>query len=140
MTTWGKHGLCLLAGLLFGVGLALSGMTNPARVIGFLDITSGQWDPTLAFVMGGALSVFAVGAWVLRRKVSRFPSGGSGPVDSSLVWGAVLFGLGWGLAGFCPGPALANLGALRSEAVIFVVTMSIGMLIAQRGFGADSPK
>ncbi len=122
--------LTFLAGLLFGAGLALSGMTDPSRVIGFLDVT-GEWDPTLAFVMGGALFVFSAGYFFLRKKC-HLPGNESDPVSKKLIFGAILFGAGWGLGGFCPGPAIANLAALRTEAIIFVPMMAVGMFLAQR--------
>jgi uncharacterized membrane protein YedE/YeeE len=131
---------CLVAGGLFGIGLAVSGMTDPARVIGFLDIF-GAWDPALLFVMVGAVSVYAVGMLILRRFKSRslkLPPASSSPIDRRLIIGAAIFGVGWGLGGFCPGPALANLGALRIEALVFVPAMTIGMLLAQGFFGADA--
>lgn len=131
--------LLLVAGGLFGSGLAVSGMTDPARVIGFLDVF-GAWDPALLFVMAGAVGVYGLGMLVLRRyrrRSLKLPSAGSSPIDRQLVIGAAIFGLGWGLGGFCPGPSLANLGALRAEALLFVPTMAIGMLLAQRFFGAD---
>jgi uncharacterized membrane protein YedE/YeeE len=136
----GKLFLLLVAGSLFGSGLAISGMTDPARVIGFLDV-SGAWDPALLFVMGGAVGVYGLGLLLLRHFKNRslkLPSAASLPIDRRLVIGAAIFGLGWGLGGFCPGPALANLGALRVEALVFVPAMAIGMLLAQRLFGADS--
>jgi uncharacterized membrane protein YedE/YeeE len=133
----GKLFLILVAGGLFGSGLAISGMTDPARVIGFLDVF-GAWDPALLFVMAGAVGVYGLGMLILRRFGSaKLPSTGSSPIDRRLVIGAAIFGLGWGLGGFCPGPALANLGALRVEALLFVPAMAIGMLAAQRFFGAD---
>jgi len=133
----GKLVLFLVAGGLFGTGLAVSGMTDPARVIGFLDIF-GAWDPALLFVMAGAVGVYGMGMLILRRfdGVKR-PSAAASPIDRQLVIGATIFGIGWGLGGFCPGPALANLGALRIEALLFVPTMAIGMFLAQRFFGAD---
>ncbi len=135
----GKWFLFLVAGSLFGSGLAVSGMTDPGRVIGFLDVF-GAWEPALLFVMAGAVGVYGLGMLVLRRLESRtlkLPMAASSPIDRRLVIGAAIFGLGWGLGGFCPGPALANLGALRVEALIFVPAMAIGMLVAQRFFGAD---
>jgi uncharacterized protein len=135
----GRLVLFLLAGSLFGAGLAISGMTDPGRVIGFLDVF-GAWDPALLFVMTGAVSVYGLGMLILRRFQSRnldLPSAASSPIDRRLVIGATIFGLGWGLGGFCPGPALANLGALQIEALLFVPTMAIGMLLAQRFFRAD---
>lgn len=135
----GKMFLLLLAGGLFGTGLAVSGMTDPARVIGFLDLF-GNWDPALLVVMAGAVGVYGLGMLILRRFGSqnlKLPSALSSPIDHRLVIGAAIFGVGWGLGGFCPGPALANLGALRAEALLFVLTMVIGMFLAQRFFGAD---
>jgi uncharacterized membrane protein YedE/YeeE len=128
----------LIAGALFGAGLAISGMTDPARVIGFLDV-SGKWDPALVFVMAGAVAVYGMGTFIFRRSAIRsaLPSTQSSPIDGRLVIGAAIFGVGWGLGGFCPGPALANLGALRIEALIFVATMALGMFVAQRLFGVD---
>lgn len=133
--------LFLLAGGLFGSGLAVSGMTDPARVIGFLDVL-GNWDPALLFVMAGAVVVYGCGMFILRRAGDnnlRLPSAGASPIDRQLVIGAAIFGIGWGLGGFCPGPSLANLGALRAEALVFLPAMTIGMLLAQRFFAADRP-
>ncbi len=135
----GKMILFFVAGGLFGTGLAISGMTDPARVIGFLDLF-GAWDPALLFVMAGAVGVYGLGMLILRRVKNRelnLPSATSSPIDRKLVIGSGIFGVGWGLGGFCPGPALANLGALRVEALLFVPAMAIGMLLAQRFFGAD---
>ncbi len=139
--------LIFVAGVLFGSGLAISGMTDPARVIGFLDVL-GNWDPALLFVMGGAVGVYAIGIFSLRKaSVTRLkklgirnltlPASECSSIDAQLVIGAAIFGIGWGLSGFCPGPALANLGALRLEALVFVPMMTIGMLVAQRLFKAD---
>src|SRR6266480_7255667 len=135
----GKSVLFWVAGGVFGMGLAVSGMTDPGRVIGFLDVF-GAWDPALLFVMAGAVSVYGLGMLILRRFPSRnldLPSAASSPIDRRLVIGSAIFGLGWGLGGFCPGPALANLGALQVEALLFVPAMAIGMLLAQRFFRAD---
>ena len=133
----GKLVLFLVAGGLFGTGLAVSGMTDPARVIGFLDIF-GAWDPALLFVMAGAVGVYGMGMLILRRFDGvKLPSAAASPIDRQLVIGATIFGIGWGLGGFCPGPALANLGALQVEALLFVPAMAIGMFLAQRFFGAD---
>jgi uncharacterized membrane protein YedE/YeeE len=131
--------LIFLAGALFGTGLAVSGMTDPGRVIGFLDVF-GAWDPALLFVMAGAVAVYGIGMLILRRFQNqdlKLPSTGSSSIDRQLVIGAAIFGVGWGLGGFCPGPALANLGALRIEALIFVPAMAMGMFLAQRFFRAD---
>ena len=133
----------LCAGALFGAGLALSGMTNPARVIGFLDVT-GTWDPALAFVMGGALATFGA-SMVLQRRLgrgrgwfgTRLPEADRDPVDPRLIAGAVIFGIGWGVGGFCPGPALANLAAWRTEAVAFVPAMAVGMALSRLLFATD---
>ena len=131
--------LIFIAGGLFGTGLAISGMTDPARVIGFLDVF-GKWDPALLFVMAGAVGVYGSGMLTLRYLASgnlKLPSAKPSPIDRRLVIGAAIFGLGWGLGGFCPGPALANLGGLRIASLVFVPAMTIGMLFAQRFFGAD---
>lgn len=130
-----KRLLVLLAGALFGAGLAFSGMTDPQRVIGFLNVT-GAWDATLAFVMGGALLVFGSGYFLLRGKFALPPAAGE-PISKPLIIGSVLFGVGWGLGGFCPGPALANLGRVSVEAIVFVPAMALGMILAQRIFGLD---
>jgi uncharacterized membrane protein YedE/YeeE len=126
----------LLCGLLFGAGLAVGGMTNPAKVIGFLDVT-GTWDPSLAFVMGGALSVNAAAYALTRRRpaplfAERFALPTLLHLDRELVTGAALFGVGWGLVGLCPGPALASL--LRGELPVyaFVLAMTAGMWLERR--------
>ncbi|WP_298838615.1 DUF6691 family protein [uncultured Roseobacter sp.] len=122
-----------VCGALFGIGLYLSGMTDTRKVQGFLDVT-GTWDPTLMFVMGGALLPMAI-AWRLTQgRTPRY--GGSFPAplqhrpDRNLATGAILFGMGWGLAGLCPGPAMASLSYGGSGGVIFLVAMIAGMLIA----------
>jgi uncharacterized membrane protein YedE/YeeE len=138
-----KLSVILFAGALFGAGLAISGMTDPAKVTGFLDLF-GKWDPALAFVMGGALAAYGGGMFIW-RKISggkgwfgtTLPTAGSDPVTKRLIIGAILFGIGWGLSGFCPGPAIASLGALRLEALVFVPTLLAGALIARWAFGAD---
>ncbi|MBO6945683.1 DUF6691 family protein [Altererythrobacter sp.] len=123
--------LSLLSGSLFGAGLAISGMMDPSRVRGFLDIT-GSWDPTLAFVMGGATVVMAI-AWPVQRRMQRplteteFALPGTQLIDRRLISGAVLFGVGWGLAGLCPGPAIASLAVNPLPAAIFVGAMIGGM-------------
>ncbi|MGF6753285.1 DUF6691 family protein [Paraburkholderia sp. GAS42] len=123
----------LLSGLLFGVGLMVSGMANPAKVLGFLDI-AGRWDPSLALVMAGAIAVGAMAfLFARRRKFSllgapmRIPT--SADVTRRLVLGSAVFGVGWGLAGFCPGPALVALGAGFPKALGFVVAMLAGMAV-----------
>jgi uncharacterized membrane protein YedE/YeeE len=134
----GKMILFFVAGGLFGTGLAISGMTDPARVIGFLDLF-GAWDPALLFVMAGAVGVYGLGILMLRRVKNRdlkLPSPTPSLIDRQLIVGSAIFGVGWGLGGFCPGPALANPGALRVEALLFVPAMAIGMFLAQKFFGA----
>ena len=121
----------LLAGLVFGLGLIVSGMANPAKVLGFLDLT-GAWDPSLALVMAGAIGV-SFFAFLFAKKRSRsllgadmkLPTGRS--IDRRLVFGSTLFGIGWGVAGFCPGPGLVALGMGEVKALIFVAAMLVGM-------------
>jgi len=118
-------------GLIFGAGLLISGMTQPAKVLGFLDIF-GAWDATLAFVMAGAVAVSAAGfALARRRGAPLLATTASWPtrndIDPPLVAGAILFGIGWGLVGICPGPALVNLAGLSLPIVVFVVAMIVGM-------------
>ena len=121
------------AGLLFGLGLLISGMADPGKVIGFLDL-SGAWDPSLAFVMAGAILV-GVFAFALARRRARSFLGGAmhlptvRDIDSRLVAGSAVFGVGWGLAGFCPGPALVSFGSGQDKAAVFVAAMLIGMLV-----------
>ena len=127
--------MALLAGVLMGLGLAVSGMINPAKVLNFLDL-AGDWDPTLATVMASALLTTMAGyRLVLRRKAPIFATSFSLPmrrdIDRRLLAGAALFGTGWGLAGFCPGPAIAALTSLRAEPFLFVAAMAIGMAIAK---------
>ncbi len=123
--------VALVAGLIFGVGLFVSRMSNPAKVLGFLDVT-GNWDPSLAFVMGGALAVTALGNWIARSRPAPLAAGSfqwptARDIDARLVAGAALFGAGWGLVGFCPGPALAGLGFGFWQVALFVVAMLVGM-------------
>ncbi|RVQ65777.1 YeeE/YedE family protein [Croceicoccus ponticola] len=123
----------MLSGILFGFGLALSGMMDPSRVRGFLDIF-GDWDPTMAFVMGGAVIVMAI-AWRMQKAMNKpvvcdqFSLPGTKLIDARLIGGAALFGIGWGLAGLCPGPAVASLANNLSGAAIFVAAMIAGMVI-----------
>lgn len=131
----------LLGGLSFGAGLVISGMTDPARVIGFLDFF-GDWNPALALVMGGAVITFGIGHLILRKRAStsttlKLPDLSTDPIDLRLVIGSAIFGIGWGLGGFCPGPAIANLGALRVQAMLFVPIMLAGMFVAQQLFKLD---
>jgi uncharacterized protein len=121
------------AGALFGAGLLVAGMTQPARVIGFLDVL-GRWDPTLAFVMAGAVTVYAVAFRLIRRRgnawfETTFHVPDRRDIDRDLVVGAALFGIGWGLAGLCPGPALVS-AAGNAEVIVFVAAMLGGTLVA----------
>lgn len=119
----------LISGLLFGFGLALGGMGDPAKVIGFLDIF-GKWNPQLAFVMGGAVITTFIGFKFLGTKV---PSGGSfAEVDRKLITGAALFGIGWGLSGYCPGPAIIGLNTGALPVVYFVLAMLLGMFLTRK--------
>jgi len=121
-----------VVGLLFGIGLMLSGMTDPSKVIGFLDLF-GAWDPSLALVMGGAILV-GVFAFTIAKKrtttllggVLRFPT--NTDIDKKLVIGSLMFGTGWGLAGFCPGPALVSMADGQPKALLFVLAMLVGMV------------
>jgi uncharacterized membrane protein YedE/YeeE len=126
----------LLAGLVFGLGLIVSGMSNPAKVLGFLDL-AGAWDPSLALVMGGAIAVGLPGfAWAKRRDRSllglpmRLPT--ASQIDRRLVLGSLAFGAGWGLAGFCPGPALVALGMGEWKAWLFSAAMLAGFALFER--------
>jgi uncharacterized protein len=123
----------LLAGAVFGIGLIVSGMADPRKVIGFLDL-AGPWDPSLALVMGGAVAVGALAfAFMRGRKNSllglqvKMPA--SSELDRPLIAGSLLFGIGWGVAGFCPGPALVSLGMGESKAAVFVAAMVAGMAL-----------
>lgn len=127
------HLVSLLAGLVFGLGLLVSGMANPEKVLGFLDL-AGAWDPSLAFVMVGAILVgLAAFAFARRRTLSllgvslQLPS--NTRIDKRLILGGLAFGVGWGLAGFCPGPALVALGAGEIKAAVFVASMVAGMAL-----------
>jgi len=130
-----------VVGLLFGLGLIISGMTDPSKVIGFLDL-AGAWDPSLAFVMGGAILVGA-GAFTLAKKRQRSLLGApmqlssATKLDSRLLLGSLVFGIGWGISGFCPGPAVVSAAAGQPKAWIFVASMLAGMalysVIEQRG-------
>lgn len=122
-----------VAGLLFGLGLLLSGMTDPGKVQGFLDL-AGAWDPSLAFVMGGGVLVGLIAFGVAKKRdASLLGAAFHWPqitqIDKPLVVGSLLFGIGWGLAGFCPGPALVALAAGYDKAVVFVLAMLVGMVV-----------
>ncbi|TVM06891.1 YeeE/YedE family protein [Vreelandella aquamarina] len=125
-----------VAGLLFGLGLAISGMTDPARVLGFLDI-AGAWDPTLMFVLGGAVVTSFVGYRLVFKQTAplfgeRFQLPTRQDLDVKLLGGAALFGIGWGLSGYCPGPAIASIGGISLPLAAMLVTMVIGWFAAQR--------
>jgi uncharacterized membrane protein YedE/YeeE len=128
--------LALLCGALFATGACLSGMVRPSKVLGFLDL-GGAWDATLACVMASALAVTAV-AWLVVKRVARprfgsaFPGPPSTVVDARLVGGAALFGLGWGLAGYCPGPAIVSLASGAPSALVFGAALVIGIVLARR--------
>ncbi len=143
------HLVAFGAGLLFGMGLAVSGMHDPAKVLGFLDIAaiaSGGWDPSLAFVMAGGLAVTLPAFWYARRRAAPLaapafhaPTGTA--IDRRLILGALIFGAGWGLVGYCPGPAMAALAFGVTGTILFVLAMMAGMLlqgfVAGRGAMAD---
>jgi uncharacterized membrane protein YedE/YeeE len=123
--------LSLLAGAVFGLGLLVSGMANPAKVLGFLDL-AGPWDPSLALVMASAIAIGSIAFGIAGRRTRsliglemKLPSGRT--VDRRLVAGSLLFGIGWGIAGFCPGPALVALGMGQGKALVFVAAMLAGM-------------
>jgi hypothetical protein len=127
--------LAALSGGLFGLGLMVSGMTDTTKVQGWLDLF-GDWDPTLAFVLGGAILPMAVAWAVLGRRKASFlgapmPAAPSTQIDRPLVWGAVLFGMGWALVGLCPGPAMASLSYGGTSGLVFFVAMVTGMLLAK---------
>ena len=122
----------LLTGMLFGFGLTLSQMVDPQKVKNFLDVF-GNWDPSLAFVMGGAVIVFSLGYFLLIKSKDKavmgdaMPKVSQAPVDKKLLIGASIFGIGWGLAGICPGPAIANTSGLNANMLLFIVIMIIGL-------------
>lgn len=120
-----------VTGLIFGVGLIISGMTDPSKIIGFLDL-AGPWDPSLAFVMGGAVVVGFIAFRFARRRTAAFLGGAmhlptARQIDRRLVLGGLAFGVGWGLAGYCPGPAVVSVGMGQGKAIVFVVAMLAGM-------------
>ena len=125
--------MALLSGLIFGIGLVISGMTDPSKVIGFLDL-AGNWNPSLGFVLAGAILVGLVGFHFASRRATtllgaalRLPTGNH--IDRRLVLGSLAFGAGWGLAGYCPGPALASLAADGDKPLVFVAAMVAGMAL-----------
>ncbi len=126
----------LMSGVLFGMGMAVSGMIDPAKVVGFLDI-SGNWDPSLAFVMGGALAVFMPSYFLIIKPRKQSVSGAemctplNTTIDTRLLSGAAIFGIGWGLAGICPGPAVASLALGNFSIVLFFVAMLAGSMFTK---------
>jgi uncharacterized membrane protein YedE/YeeE len=136
--------LAFVAGVVFAIGLGLSGMTNPEKIIGFLDV-AGHWDPSLALVMVGAIGVHAgVARWALRAPRPLWSGAFALPrrrdIDASLVTGAALFGLGWGAAGYCPGPAVVDLAVPSPGRILFVAAMIVGILsFRPRGLFARKP-
>jgi uncharacterized membrane protein YedE/YeeE len=126
----------LFIGAIFGLGIAISGMANPAKVLNFFDV-AGTWDPSLAFVMGGALITTAIGYWLVLGKYKKptfeaeFSYPTSKVIDTRLVLGSATFGIGWGIAGFCPGGAIPALGLGYSPTLIFVTAMIGGIMIAR---------
>jgi uncharacterized membrane protein YedE/YeeE len=143
MAAWRSAGVGLVSGLIFAAGLVLSGMTDPARVLAFLDF-AGDWDPRLALVMAGAIGVHFSWLWLSSRRqqagarvdgagadAQPFSTAPRAPVTRSLVLGAAVFGVGWGLAGYCPGPAVVSLGLGVREGSVFLAAMLGGMLIFQ---------
>ena len=123
----------LAAGALFALGLAISGMTRPEKVIGFLDVT-GQWDGSLALVMGGAIGAHAVLLRLIGRRsapvfAAAFKPTAAASIDARLLAGSAIFGLGWGLSGYCPGPAIVAVGGLNAKALVFAIGMTAGMLV-----------
>ena len=125
------------SGVLFSIGLGISGMTQPQKVIGFLDVF-GAWDPSLTFVMVGGIISYLILQFAIQRRfptpvlASEFQIPTRKNIDRNLMLGALLFGVGWGLGGYCPGPALTSLGSGRMSAVLFVVAMGVGMFLADR--------
>ncbi|MBF60336.1 MAG: permease [Halomonas sp.] len=128
-----KHIYALLTGLVFGIGIALSGMMDPAKVLNFFDV-AGTWDPSLAFVMGGALVVTFIGYRLVWRRDAplfggRFQVPNSSAIDAKLVGGSAIFGIGWGIAGFCPGAAIPALGTGRWEVALFLGAVAVGFIL-----------
>ena len=127
--------LSLFSGLIFGLGLTLSSMTNPAKVIAFLDIF-GAWDPSLGFVMGGAILIASPLLYFFKNRnhliiVSHIELPNKKNIDFSLVIGALLFGIGWGMVGFCPGPAISSIALLNSFSLLFIGSMIVGFYLSQ---------
>ena len=128
--------IVFISGVLFGAGVTISGMVNPMKILNFLDI-SGAWDATLIFVMGAGLLVTLIGYQIIFRSsaplfATSFKLPNSQDIDANLLGGAALFGVGWGLSGFCPGPAVASLVFGRMESITFVIAMAVGMILAKQ--------
>ena len=128
--------ISLLSGIIFGLGLTISGMVNPQKVLGFLNLF-GEWDPSLIFVMVGAIIIFAPMHFIFKRKsrpifAKEFQIINNRNIDKKLLIGSGLFGVGWGLAGLCPGPAIASISFLNPSSLIFVLFMFVGFFIANR--------
>jgi uncharacterized membrane protein YedE/YeeE len=128
------------AGAIFGAGLAISGMTSPENVLAFLDVTGAAWNPALLFVLGSAVGVAALAfTFILRRPApvlgARFDLPGSNAIDGPLVAGAIAFGVGWGISGYCPGPAIALLAAPSWEAAAFLPALLVGLYLGNRSRG-----
>jgi uncharacterized membrane protein YedE/YeeE len=130
-----RNVLTLLIGMIFGTGIAISGMINPAKVLNFFDV-AGAWDPSLAFVMGGAVVVAFLGYRIVLRRAQpvyelafKIPSNMA--IDARLLFGAGVFGIGWGIAGFCPGGALPALGTANVNVIVFVATLVAGMFVTR---------
>lgn len=122
-----------LVGLLFGLGLILSGMTDPAKVLGFLDLF-GLWDPSLALVMGGAIAVSVFAFAIAKKRTKNFFGGAlhlpkNNALDKRLIIGSLIFGAGWGVAGYCPGPALVSMASGQEKGIVFIIAMLIGMSV-----------
>ena len=133
-----REWMAVLSGLVFGLGLILGGMTDPGKVKGFLDV-AGAWDPSLALVMGGAIAVGVFAFAAAKRQMAswsgeRIEIPSNTVIDARLIGGGVLFGAGWGLGGFCPGPALVAMSAGVGSAAVFVVAMLVGMVLHDRVF------
>ena len=135
--------LGLVSGLVFGVGLVVSGMANPAKVLNFLDV-AGSWDPSLAFVMAGAVAVSFIGFRLAWRRpppvlAERFELPTASAIDPRLVAGSAVFGVGWGIGGFCPGPAITSLALAAPGTLVFVPAMAAGLWLGFRARGAGLP-
>ncbi|NRP87715.1 hypothetical protein GFPCMMHI_03635 [Ensifer adhaerens] len=135
--SYARLAVAFLSGMIFGFGLSLSGMVDPARVLGFLNLASGHWDPSLMFVLGGAVLIAVPGVMLQRRMKkpaldTRFHLSEKSAVDTRLIVGSAIFGIGWGSAGFCPGPAVSALSIGLPSVPLFVVAMAAGMILHDR--------